>query len=225
MLEYLVTVVRSGLPTTLQVTGLAVVLGTVLMVVGGIATQSERRWVRWVTVVYVEIFRGLAALILLFIFYYSLPQLLGIRLGALTAAVLALGTNMGAYGTEIMRGAINAVPRGQTEASIAINLTRVQRYRYVIIPQAVITVLPPYGNLIIEVLKASALVFTIGMVDIIRVGQIERSLPFGETSTVVFGSALLVYFAVSLAITGVVRVAERFASRGREVGSLRVATK
>jgi His/Glu/Gln/Arg/opine family amino acid ABC transporter permease subunit len=113
-----------GATVTLQVTGWAVALGTVLAIVGGVSSLSSRRWVRWLTATYVELFRGVAALILLYIAAFAIPQALGIRPAGLAfnAAVLALGTNMGAYGTEIARGAIKSIPQGQTEAGIAVNL-------------------------------------------------------------------------------------------------------
>ena len=209
-----------GVLVTLQVTALAVLLGSVIAIVGGVSALSQRRWVRWVTVIYVELFRGVAALILLFIAYYALPLAIGVSLSAMTAAVLALGTNMGAYGTEIARGAINSIPKGQSEAGIAINLTRTQRYRYIVLPQALITMLPPYGNLLIEVMKASALVSVIALSDLTRMAQTLRAQPGGPSSAVLFGAALLLYFLLSLAITGVVRIAERFAGRGRDIGGI-----
>src|SRR3546814_16535192 len=74
------------------------------------------------------------------------------------AGVLALGLNLSAYGAEIVRGAVQAVPRGQTEAALAINLSGWQRLWSIVLPQAMVAVLPPYGNLLIEILKSSALV-------------------------------------------------------------------
>jgi polar amino acid transport system permease protein len=209
-----------GLRVTLTVTAWSILLGTVLALVGGLASLSERRWVRWLTVVYVEVFRGVAALILLFWAYFALPLAIGIQLPAMFAGILALGTNMGAYGTEIARGAIQSLPRGQTEAAIAVNLTTWQRNRYVILPQALVTMLPPYGNLCIEVMKASALVSVIALNDITRMAQnlrVNRIAPTAEIFTV----ALVLYFGIALAITGLTRLAERFASRGRDVATSR----
>jgi polar amino acid transport system permease protein len=209
-----------GLRVTLTVTAWSILLGTVLAVVGGLASLSARRWVRWITVVYVEVFRGVAALILLFWAYFALPLAIGVQLPAMVAGILALGTNMGAYGTEIARGAIQSLPRGQTEAAIAVNLTTWQRNRYVILPQALVTMLPPYGNLCIEVMKASALVSVIALSDITRMAQnlrVNRVAPTEEIFTV----ALVLYFLIALGITGLTRLAERLASRGRDVATSR----
>jgi len=218
----------SGARVTVTVTFYAVLLGTAIGLVGGLSAFSQRRVVRWITVTYVEVFRGVAALILLYWAYFTLPTLFGIELSPLTAGVLALGTNMGAYATEIARGAIGAVPKGQFEASTAVNLTRTQRNLHVVLPQAAITMLPPFGNLCIEVLKASALVSLINMRDIVERAQnlrSQRTVPnsrfFGDevaSSAEIFGTALLIYFAISLAIAGMTRLAERNAGRWRQVG-------
>jgi len=205
-----------GVLITLQVTGLAAVLGTVLALFGGIASLSPNPVLRWLTVLYVEVFRGVAAIILLYWVFFTVPLLFDVFLSPLQAGVLALGTNMGAYGTEIARGAIQAVPKGQTEASVALNLSGWQRLRHVILPQAVVTMLPPFGNLLIEVLKASALVSLITLRDLTWEGQNLRTLRTAE-SIDVFANVLVMYFVMSGAITLVVRQAERYFGRGLHV--------
>lgn len=103
--------------------------------------------------VYVEIFRGTSLLIQLFWIYFALPMVLDIRMSAMTAAILALGLNYGAYGSEVVRSSILAIPKGQIEASIALNMTPFQRMRRIIFPQAWTMMLPGFGNLQIELLK------------------------------------------------------------------------
>lgn len=205
-----------GAAITLQVTGLAAVVGTILALVGGIASLSANRVVRWVTIVYVELFRGVAAIILLYWVFFTVPLLFDILLSPLQAGVLALGTNMGAYGTEIARGAIQAVPKGQTEASVALNFTAWQRLRHVVLPQAFVTMLPPFGNLLIEVLKASSLVSLITLRDLTWEGQNLRQLRAAE-SVDIFASVLVMYFLMSGVITLAVRRAERYFGRGLHV--------
>src|SRR5690606_3067203 len=116
--------------------------------------------------VYVEFARGVSAIILLFWMFFALPPLLGVNFTPLIAGVLALGINMGAYGAEVVRGGIQAVPVGQTEAGIALNMTERQRLTQVILPQAVPVILPPFGNLMIEILKGTALVSLITLSDL-----------------------------------------------------------
>jgi len=205
-----------GALVTIKVTGLAAVLGTLLALVGGVASLSARPAVRWLTIVYVEVFRGVAAIILLYWIFFTVPLLLDVRLSPMQAGVLALGTNMGAYGTEIARGAIQAVPKGQTEAAIALNLTTAQRLRHITLPQALVTMLPPFGNLLIEVMKASALVSLITLQDLTFEAQNLR-VNRAADSVDIFVAVLILYFLMALVITLAVRQAERYLGRGLHV--------
>ena len=206
----------SGAWITIQVTAYSAVLGTVIALVGGVASLSGSRPLRWLTRVYVEIFRGVSAIILLFWVYFTLPQLFGIFLTPLQAGLLALGTNMGAYGSEIARGAIQAIPKGQTEAAIAINLSPFDRLRHVVLPQAVVLMLPPFGNLLIEVMKASALVSLIDLSDLTERAQNLRTLR-AAGSLEIFATVLVLYFAISASITVGIRMLERRFGRGLDV--------
>jgi polar amino acid transport system permease protein len=204
-----------GALLTLQVTGLAVLWGTVAAIVLGVASLSPIGPLRWFVRVYVEIFRGVSAIILLFWVFFALP-LLDIELSPLQAGVLALGVNLAAYGTEIVRGAIQSIPRGQTEGAIAVNLSARQRLWSVILPQAIVTMLPPYGNLVIEVMKASALVSLIGLSDLTDQAQDLRLAP-GSDSVEIFTATLAIYFAISLGIAGIFRLLERRFGRGLDI--------
>jgi polar amino acid transport system permease protein len=206
-----------GARVTLSVTGLAVLWGTVVAVVLGVVSMSSRRLVRGTVRVYVDLLRGVSAIILLFWVYYGLP-LFGIELSPMQAGVLALGLNLSAFGTEIVRGAVQAVPRGQTEAAVAVNLSTWQRTTSIILPQAAVTILPPYGSLVIEVLKASSLVSLIALSDIMREGQVMRTGDVAPTIDI-FTAVLIVYFAISLCITAGFRLLERYFGRGRRVVS------
>lgn len=204
-----------GTAITLQVTGLAVLWGTVAAVLLGVAGRSRSRLLRAAVRTYVEVIRGVSAIILLFWVYYALP-LLGVELEALHAGVLALGLNLSAYGAEIVRAALQAVSRGQTEAAIAVQLTTRQRLWSVILPQAAITMLPPYGNLVIEVMKASSLVSLISLSDLTREAQNLRQLRAAD-SVDIFAAVLVIYFAISLGITALVRLLERRFARGMDL--------
>jgi len=205
-----------GAAVTLQVTALAVAWGTVLAVLVGLAGLSRSIVLRAVVRVYVEVFRGVSAVILLFWVYFALPAF-GFFLSPLQAGVLALGINLAAYGSEIVRGAVQAVPRGQTEAATAINLSAPRRTWSIVLPQATVAMLPPYGNLVIEVMKASALVSLISLHDLTYEAQNLRRLP-GSDSLEVFTAVLILYFAISLGITGIVRLLERRFGRGLDIG-------
>lgn len=207
-----------GALVTLQVTGLAVGWGTVAAILLGIASRSPWRVLRALVRVYVELVRGVSAIILLIWLYFALP-LFGPSLSPMQAGVLALGLNLSAYGAEIVRAALGAVPRGQHEAAIAINLSARQRMWSITLPQAAVTMLPPYGNLVIEVMKASALVSLISLSDITQRVQNFRQLRTAD-SVDAFTAALILYFAISLGITGIVRLLERRFGRGLDTGRL-----
>jgi polar amino acid transport system permease protein len=203
-----------GILVTLRITALAGLVGTVVAVVSGLAGLSPLRPVRWVNRIYVEVFRGTSAIIQLFWAFFALP-LLGIELAPTETAVYALGLNMGAYGSEVVRGAVVSVPRGQYEAAIALSVAPWKRMAWIVFPQAIPSMLPPYGNLAIEVLKATALVGFITAPDFFLEGQKLRNA--GAISTQeLYLTMLIGYFVIAQAIAAGVRVAEGMATRGLE---------
>lgn len=203
---------------TIQVTAFAVAWGTVVAIVLGVASLSPIAPLRWVVRLYVEVVRGVSAIILLFWIFYALP-LLGVSLEPMQAGVLALGLNLAAYGAEIVRGAVQAVPKGQTEAAVAVNLSGRQRTWSIILPQAMVTMLPPYGNLLIEVMKASSLVSLITLGDLTYQMQNLRLQRAAEPIDIALAT-LMIYFAISLGITGIVRTLERRFGRGLDTGRM-----
>jgi polar amino acid transport system permease protein len=204
-----------GAWVSIQVTLLALAWGTAVAVVLGVARLTVRnRLVHAAIRVYVEVLRGVSAIILLFWCYYALPPFLDINLESFQAAVLALGLNLSAYGTEIVRGAVQSVPQGQTEAAIAVNLSPLRRIWSVTLPQAAVTVLPPYGNLSIEILKASALVSLLPQLDdLMTTANTMRTNRVAETEDI-FLAVLILYFVFAQIGNGLVRLCEWYFSRG-----------
>lgn len=207
-----------GTWVTVQVILGSFALGTLMSLIMGVARLSDRRWVRGWALVYIEFARGISAIILLFIMFFAIPILFGLGgMSPMLAGILALGLNMGAYGAEVVRGAIQAVPRGQTEASIALNLTDGQRLRHVVLPQAIPIILPPYGNLTIEVLKGTALVALISLTDITRVMLVMRqnrvlsddpvNVPF------LFINGLIIYLILAQIVAQLFKLAERHTAK------------
>ncbi|ANY16671.1 ectoine/hydroxyectoine ABC transporter permease subunit EhuC [Bordetella pseudohinzii] len=195
-----------GLQVTLRITLGAALLAIPLAVLAGLARLSSLLWLRMIATVYVEIFRGTSALVQLFWFYFVLPMF-GLRLPAILVGIVVLALNAGAYGAEVVRGAIQAVPPGQREAGVALNFTRRQIMRRIVLPQALPAMLPPAGNLLIELLKNTALVSLVTITDLTFRGQMLRSETLQTTE--IFSIMLLMYFAVALCITAVVRWLER----------------
>ncbi len=196
-----------GLLITLQVFGGALLVAIPLAVVAGLSRMAPWGLVSWPAAIYIEVFRGTSALVQLFWFYYVLP-LFGLSMPALLAGMLVLGLNSGAYGAEVVRGAVRAVPEGQREAALALNLGRAQTLRRIVLPQAVAAMLPPTGNLLIELLKNTALVSLITIADLTFRAQLLRSDTLRTLE--IFTLVLLLYFAVALLITAVVRGLERW---------------
>ncbi len=202
----LVPPLLEGLVVTLQIMAGAVVLAVPLALLSGLGRLSSLRPVRWAASIYVEVFRGTSALVQLFWFYFVLP-LFGVQLSAMLVGIVVLALNAGAYGAEVVRGAIRAVPPGQREAGVALNLTRRQIMQRIVLPQAMPAMLPPAGNLLIELLKNTALVSLITITDLTFRGQLLRSETLRTTE--IFTLMLLMYFAVALLITAGVRLLER----------------
>lgn len=178
-------------------------LATLCAFLAGLGRRSRDPIVRVYSAVYVETFRGTSALVQLFWFYFALPILLDIQLNAVVVGMLVLGLNIGAYGAEVVRAAVEAVPRGQMAAATTLNLSRGQAMRYVILPQALPIMLPPFGNLLIELLKSTALVSMITVTDLTRAGMFLRDETLRTVE--IFGLLLLIYFVLSLLITVAVR--------------------
>jgi len=149
--------ILQGALTTAQLTVLGCALALVVAFIAGLGRLSRSFLVRAAATAYIEFFRGTSIFVQLFWAYFVLP-LLGISLTPLQAGILALGLNVGAYGAEVVRGAVQSVGREQYEACIALNLTRWQCLRHVILPQAFVLMLPTFGNNAIELLKGTAVV-------------------------------------------------------------------
>lgn len=196
-----------GLVVTLELCVAGAALAIVLALLAGLGRLSLDPIVRGVSRVYVELFRGTSILVQLFWFYFALPLLTGIELPAMAAGILVLGLNIGAYGAEVVRGAVEDVPMGQHEAATALQLTRWQRMRHVVVPQAIPAMLPPAGNLLIELVKASSVVSMITIGDLTYAA--ERIREHTLQTGLVYGIVLLVYFAIAQAIMLGIRRLER----------------
>ena len=205
--------------TTVQIGFYGISLSLIVAFAAGLLRLAPMLAVRWATRVYVEIFRGSSLLVQLFWLYFVLPYA-GIRLDPLTTAVLALALNGGAYGSEIVRGAVLAVPKGQREAATALNLPPVWTLISVVLPQAVRIMLPPFGNLSIEVLKNTALVSLITITDLVKKALQLDTTTFRTFE--IFGLLLIIYFLMGQVLIAITRATERVANRGidrRSVGS------
>lgn len=206
------TLILEGARTTVLLTVLGSAVALVVAFVAGLGRLSPVAGVRGLATAYIEFFRGTSIFVQLFWIYFVLPMTGLWAPTPMQAGVLALGLNVGAYGAEVVRGAIQAVPRDQYEACIAVNLTRFQRMRHVILPQALPLMLPTFGNNAIELLKATSVVSLISLADMTFQAQVVRSQT-GST-LVPFVTILVLYFAMSSLISLAIRACERRVTRG-----------
>ena len=212
----------SGTGITIVQFFLAAALGVVISLGAGLMKLAPNRILRGFAITYIEIFRGTSLVVQLYWIFFVLP-LLGVTIDKFTAGYLAVGMNIGAYGAELVRGGILSVPRGQWEAALAIGMSPAKRMRRIILPQALVNMLPPWGNLMIELLKGTALVSLISVADLMfESRQINAST---YLSAQVFGAALLIYYILArFFVTPFMRWLEGFMARkigreGRGVGA------
>lgn len=200
-----------GTSVTAAQFALATAVALVAALTAGLGRLSAHWPVRAAATTYVEIFRGTSLLVQLYWIFYVLP-LFGISLPRFTAGFLSVGLNVGAYGAEIVRGSILSVPRGQWEAAYALSMSPWKRIRRIILPQAIVLMLPPWGNLLIELLKGTALVALIGVADLMFVAKQINGSTF--LSAEAFGTALVIYYLLArVLITPAMRRLERSMAR------------
>lgn len=170
---------------------LSAIFAIIFALIAGLMKLSDNALIRTPAVVYIEVFRGTSLLVQLYWIFFVLP-LFGITLEKFTAGFLAVAMNLGAYGAELVRGAIQSVPRGQWEAAYSLSMSPARRMWRIILPQALVNMLPPWGNLLIELLKGTALVSLISVPDL----MFEAKQINGSTflSAQAFGTALIIYY-------------------------------
>ena len=215
--EYLRPLLQ-GAWVTIELTVWSTILGAICSFTFGIGKISRNWAVKGFSIVYIEIFRGTSLLVQLFWLYFALPiagDAIGInlRLPPVAAGILALGLNIGAYGAEVVRGAIQAVAYSQYEAARALNFTPRQALWRIALPQAIPEMMPSFGNLAVQNLKDTALASLISLGDLaFRAEQIRN---FTQNSTTVYTIILFMYFGMALVLTALMRLLERSVGRWR----------
>jgi polar amino acid transport system permease protein len=198
-----------GLLMTLQVSALVVVFSLVGGILLGVGIAYGPRWLYWPIRLYSDVFRGIPLLVLIFFIYYALP-LFGINFTNFVSVVVALSTFETAHIIEVVRGALQSIPRGQNEAAKTIGLRFSQRLIYVIAPQAVRRFLPPWINAVVDTVKGSALVSLVGIVDLMLAIQQVIGRTYIPMPLYVLGA--LMYFVINYSLSSASRRLEaRFA--------------
>jgi polar amino acid transport system permease protein len=191
---------------TLELTALALVLGLVAASLAAAARMSRSAILRAIGTGYVSAFRGTPCLIQLFVLYFGGPQV-GINLEPFAAGVVGLGLNIGAYMAESIRGAVLAVDRGQAEAARTIGFSRAQTFRKVVLPQSARLMIRPLGVNTVALLKGSALVSTISVVELTYTAQ--RFIGSTYKPFEIFGVAALLYMIMVYAVSRLVELLDK----------------
>ena len=205
MIVFLPVLLR-GAAVTLEVTAAAGCIAFLLAMLVGTASLSPVAALRIAAKSYIEIFRGTSALIQLFYLFFILP-VLGIEITPMAAAAFGLGLTFSAYGAEIVRAGILSVDSGQWDAASALGMTRNLAFRRIILPQAFASMLAPFGNLLIELLKSTSLVSLITLTDLTFAGTqvITSTGKPGQT----WAAVLLLYFLMCFPLARAMRSLEK----------------
>ena len=202
-----------GALVTIEVTAASLLLGALLGLLVGIGRLNpKRRLIYGICTVYVGAIRGTPLLVQLFLLFFGLPQF-NILLPAFLCGMLGLGIYSGAYVSEIVRGAIQSVDRGQMEAARSIGMSYAQAMRSIILPQAFVRMIPPLGNEFIALIKNSALVSLLTIHDLMHEGQ--KIISVSYRSLEVYLAVAAIYFVLTGATTLLLRhVEQRLRARG-----------
>lgn len=188
------TFLLKGLGTTLATVVAATLLALVLAFLVGILRTTRWKILNAILTIYVEVFRGSSVLVQLFWIYFVFP-FFNIKLSAYVTAVLAIGLNYGAYGSEVVRSAIRSVPKTQLEACAALNMNGFLRMRRVVLPQAVVVMMPSFGNLQIELIKATSLVSMVTLSDLTYYATVLNNRTMQTTT--IYLALLIIYYLVT----------------------------
>ncbi|EBA18032.1 ABC-type amino acid transport system, permease component [Roseobacter sp. SK209-2-6] len=190
---------------TLLAAGAGYAIALVLGLALAIAQRSPYRGLTFVVREFVEFIRSTPLLLQIFFIFYVGPQF-GIRLSPWMSGMIAIGLHYSCYLSEVYRGGIDSVPKGQWEAAIALNMTTVQKYRRVIIPQAIPSALSGMGNYLVGIFKDTPMLSVIGVAELIHTANAIGSehYRFLEPFTMVG----IIFLAISLPAAGLIRLVE-----------------
>ncbi|PKM29350.1 MAG: ABC transporter permease [Gammaproteobacteria bacterium HGW-Gammaproteobacteria-11] len=205
-----------GTLLTLQIVAIAVVVGLILAIPLGLARASRHWYIRAVPYSYIFFFRGTPLLLQLFLVYYGLSQFQLVRESMFWpylrepywCALITMTLHTAAYIAEILRGAIQAVPPGEVEAARALGMSRRQALQHIILPRAIRIGLPAYGNEVILMLKASAVIYTVTLMDVMGVVRTINSRTYQYE--MFFLLAGLIYLVITLVFTQLFKLVERW---------------
>ena len=191
---------------TLQVTAGSLALALVLGIFVAVARISSFKLLSYPALIYTDVMRGTPALVQLFIIYFGLSDL-GLEFDPISAAIIGLGLNGAAYVGEIYRAGIVAIHRGQIEAALSLGMTPVRAMRYIILPQALVIVIPPMTSQVVNIIKNSAVAMTIAITDLMFYSQKIEEETFAGFEA--YTSGTLLFLLLTLMTVGVIYGGQR----------------
>ncbi|MGF6757087.1 amino acid ABC transporter permease [Paraburkholderia sp. GAS42] len=186
-----------GVGVTLGLTAVSTVLGGLVGIAGAGISIGGPRWSRAVVAAYVELIRNTPFIVQLFFIFFGLPGL-GIHIDEVSAAILAMTVNLGAYATEIVRAGIDSIPRGQVQAAMALGLHGRQVFRHVVLPQAIANVFPALLSQVLIVMLGSAVVSQISVPDLTYAANFIQSRNFRSFESYVIITATYLFLSIAL---------------------------
>ena len=200
-----------GVGVTLQLAFYTVLLGSLLGLIVAVFRRTRIWPLRWVMNAYVAFIRGTPLLVQVLLIVYGLPQL-GVRLPRMTMCILALVINSGAYMAELIRAGLQSVERGQVEAAESLGMTNAQCMINIILPQAIKVTLPAMGNEFVAIIKESSILYSVGVYELTYQANKLASVNYFYIETLIV--AALIYFVLTYAATGLLKLLERRMRRG-----------
>lgn len=203
-----------GAGTTAEVIALSLLYGVPFACLAGVLQYELTGWRRFLVTAFIEFWRSSPVVVLLFVFYYTLPAF-NIHLSAMTVSAMVLGMNIGGYGSQAVRAGLQTLDRGQREAGMALGLSLFENLAFVLLPQAFRAGLPNYVNLMIQLIKGTALVSLLSLADLTYRAKDIAQVTFDPAPP--YTALLLSYFVICYPLTIAGRRLERrFGPRGPE---------
>ncbi|MGL5615911.1 MAG: amino acid ABC transporter permease [Sarcina sp.] len=192
---------------TLVIAAAAVLIGTIIGTFFGLMKISRNKVLKFIASVYIEILRGTPILVQLYMVYFAVPTIFNVKIAPLTAGIVTLSINSGAYVAEIIRAGVNSIDKGQMEAARSLGMSHWQAMRLVIMPQAIKNILPALGNEFITIIKESSIASVIGVNEIMyKTNSMRGNLAKAFEPLLI---AAVIYFILTFSLSKLVAYFER----------------
>ncbi|WP_106496493.1 amino acid ABC transporter permease [Lentibacillus sp. Marseille-P4043] len=199
--------IATGLYYTLLISILGLLIGFILGAIFGLGRISKNKLIYWISSVYIEVIRGTPVLVQAIWIFFALPLIIGFNFESVTAGVIVIALNSGAYIAEIVRGAVQSIEKGQMEAGRSLGLDHGKTMRYIIWPQAFKRMIPPLGNQFIISIKDTSLLSVILVPELIFQGRLIAANHFNAVE--IYTTVALFYLAITLSLSLILRLVER----------------